>query len=547
MTHRSYWLLALTIFATMISGCGAPAVSQPTDELLRDPSAVRTRPADPIILSTDASRIHPEAFEHYVNGNLYESLGNAYRASESYRQALRYYPDSYEIRFSLAENLFRMQRLDDALNVLGPIYPTDYFVWELRALINRAAGEEDSAHVAYLEAIKFDTMQTEPYSYLVTWFGRANDIDSTFWGFQNLARLAPDNYAIWFEMARLQLRRGEIDAAKESFRTSAELRSDAVNVMALVGLGEIHEAQGALDSALLVFQQGLRSDPGNIAIHRNLAGLYVKLDSLEEAAAHARIESELAPLDRQSSRRLGFLYFFLDSLDAADSVFTALVASGEHNWVNSSYLGRIAVRQDRPEDAIEHFRQVVQVADTVWENWFELAGAYQLLGDSVRQVQTYRDGLERVGDEVGRQRLMFALGASLEQTGRYEESVATFEEFLTYWPDSDGALNYLGYMLADRGERLPYARTLIEGALENAPDNAAYLDSYGWVLYRLGEFQEALEVLKRAVALDTDPVMFDHLGDTYKALGKMEEARHWWQKALEADPDLAGVKAKLSE
>jgi tetratricopeptide (TPR) repeat protein len=271
------------------------------------------------------------------------------------------------------------------------------------------------------------------------------------------------------------------------------------------------------------------------------------MDSLEAAAGHARIESELAPLDRSASRRLGMLYFYLDSLDAADSVFTSLVESGEHNIANHQYLARIALHRDDPQEAIEQYTLVTKMADSSWDNWFNLGLAYRAAEDHEREIDAYLKGLDRTSDPRARVQLLFSLGAAYDLNGQHDKSIATFEQLLEIMPNYDPALNYLGYTLADRGERLDYARDLLEQAVEIAPRNPAYLDSYGWVYYRLGEYQKARKYLEQAVELDTDPVMFDHLGDTYYALGNREEARRWWQKALELDPENESIRLKLEE
>ena len=79
------------------------------------------------------------------------------------------------------------------------------------------------------------------------------------------------------------------------------------------------------------------------------------------------------------------------------------------------------------------------------------------------------------------------------------------------------------------------------------PENAAFLDSYGWVFYRQGKYKKAVEYLKKAVSLDSDPVIFDHLGDAYKAKGDTAQARTWWQKALELSPEDEAIKQKLNQ
>ena len=120
-----------------------------------------------------------------------------------------------------------------------------------------------------------------------------------------------------------------------------------------------------------------------------------------------------------------------------------------------------------------------------------------------------------------------------------------FEEIIARSPKHAQSLNYLGYMLADRGERLEYAKELIEKALVLSPDNAAYIDSYGWVLFQMGKINEAMSHLKKAAELGKDPEIFDHLGDTYHALGDSVNALIWWQKALELDPSREKIKKKI--
>jgi len=110
------------------------------------------------------------------------------------------------------------------------------------------------------------------------------------------------------------------------------------------------------------------------------------------------------------------------------------------------------------------------------------------------------------------------------------------------------ALNYLGYMWAERGANLPEAETFIRRALERDPDNAAYLDSLGWVLYQQGRYHEALPPLERAAKLsaaEPDPVIEEHLGDVFEKLGRSQEAIKAWERAAALQGASADVTAKL--
>jgi len=154
--------------------------------------------------------------------------------------------------------------------------------------------------------------------------------------------------------------------------------------------------------------------------------------------------------------------------------------------------------------------------------------------------------------------ITFMRGAMYERMKQYDAAEAEFRKVLTANPEHAGALNYLGYMLADRNLRLEEAHDLIKKAVDLDPDNGAYLDSLGWVYYRQGRLNEAEDLLLRAIGhMGGDPTVHDHLGDVYFKLGKTREAVVQWQASLkqfqagpqaDADPaEVAKVTRKLDE
>ena len=113
-------------------------------------------------------------------------------------------------------------------------------------------------------------------------------------------------------------------------------------------------------------------------------------------------------------------------------------------------------------------------------------------------------------------------------------------------PEFAEALNYLGYMWAERGEKLDEAEKLIGKAVKLEPENAAFLDSMGWVLFKRRQPREALGWLQKAVqhSQEPDPTLYDHLGDIYCGLKEFDKAREAWRKSIELEPS-DQVKRKL--
>ena len=133
----------------------------------------------------------------------------------------------------------------------------------------------------------------------------------------------------------------------------------------------------------------------------------------------------------------------------------------------------------------------------------------------------------------------FDLGAAYERKGDFEQAEQAFNRSLEYKPDFAEALNYYGYMLADRGVQLPRAREMIEKAVKAEPKNAAFLDSLGWVLYKLNQPAAALPQLLKAIELSEEPdaTLYEHLGDIRAALKETAKAQEAWRKSLAIEPN----------
>lgn len=130
------------------------------------------------------------------------------------------------------------------------------------------------------------------------------------------------------------------------------------------------------------------------------------------------------------------------------------------------------------------------------------------------------------------------LAITYEQLGSDDKAEERFLAALTVNPDDAFTLNYLGYWWADEGRNLDEAIKLIEKAVELRPESGYFVDSLGWVHYKLGNYPVAVELLEKATTLEpADPVIFDHLGDAYWRLNRYAEARHMWTFAIDQSND----------
>jgi len=168
-------------------------------------------------------------------------------------------------------------------------------------------------------------------------------------------------------------------------------------------------------------------------------------------------------------------------------------------------------------------------------------------------VKVLQDAQSKFPAETG---IAFELGTVLDRQRKFAESEAVFRQLLSKEPDNAPALNYFGYMLAERGERLNESVDYIKRALAIDPDNGSYLDSIGWAYFRDGKLDLALEHLQRAAQmLATNSLVQDHYADVLFRVGRYDDAIAAWAKALSGDLDavdrgdidkkIRGAKQKL--
>ena len=147
--------------------------------------------------------------------------------------------------------------------------------------------------------------------------------------------------------------------------------------------------------------------------------------------------------------------------------------------------------------------------------------------------------------------ILFRLGAVLEQTERSTDAERRFRRILELNPEHAATLNYLGYMLADSGERLEESVVLLERAIETDPYNGAYLDSLGWAYFKLDRLDRAEALLQQASEqMAWNSVIQDHFGDLMLKLGRFADAIAAWERALAGDGqevERAAIEQKIGD
>lgn len=375
----------------------------------------------------------------------------------------------------------------------------------------------------------------------------------------------PEHTRLWLTLALIHDEMGQNGPAQAALERVFELEPWQQQALML-------EARLLLeDDDPVPFQRiekALKTDPDDAQLRLQYARLLTRTD-MKAARKQFEILSAQAPRDGDLLLSLALLNQDTGDTIAAKAYLQQLLALGQRSDEAHYYLGRIAEQEGRPREAIASY---LEVADPEGQEFFNARGRVGRMllesGDSdgsaryfSRQREDYpqvREQLYTLESELlNRAGLlddsMALLNRALEELPqstslRYSRSMLgeqrndldlmeqDLRTILEQEPNNATALNALGYTLSNRTDRYEEAYELISRALELAPEEPAILDSMGWVLYRKGQAEEAVEYLQRAYLKFPDPEVAAHLGEVLWSLGKTGEARDVWQGGLRENP-----------
>lgn len=393
----------------------------------------------------------------------------------------------------------------------------------------------------------------------------ANEI---MWALAKPYKDSPDAH---YAAAVMSLQAGDIDAAKDRAKQAIDLEpGEWLAMKAQLLYGRILLLAGEDDAAIDYVARIIGDDPQPDPSARMELALIMMTAGREDDALSQVNQILLENSNNVDALRLmAIINFRQENLDAAWEDFEDLLASGQHTMDALYYLARIADFREESDRAIRLYSQVMDGAhavpaqrraaaiiafqrespDTAIEKLDEFAqerpqhaidvvqAKAQLLSALERypealvyydQMVTYRPDVEGV---------LLGRGELLLRMGQLDDAILQYRNAVKRWPKSALSLNALGYTLADRTEEYKEAEKLIRKALKYDPDNAAIIDSLGWVLHKLGRHEEALVELERAYAKLDDPEVASHIVEVLAALARRDEAMELLVAAETKDPE----------
>jgi len=516
------------------------------------------------------------AFDHFSKGDLYQRMGDLEKAADEYRLALFYDPESDELKRTLAGILFGLQRYDEALEINIKI--DDPSVADLIGTADcyNATGSIDNAIEHYRKIAEMDSVPESIIRNLADFYSRLGDLSKTEYYYGKLIETSEENKFWRLQLASVYLINDKPDKAKKIYQDL--VNEDSLNYSAFLGLANVYEYQDDISTADSLYTMVVEQNWDDAGILNMLLPAFMNINNNNMAVKITRRVIELYPDDYLSHRKYALLLFTIGDFDKSDSVLAAISELVDDDPIAYYYRGRIAVQTENYILAESLLVKSIGIEDSLYQSWIGLANARNSLSgyesalatidtalvkcsaDSVElfyytgvfssREERYPQAIEYFNRVLTAQPddsdTKFNLAAAYERSKQIDNAEGIFLELLESEPDNPVVLNYLGYMYADNGIKLKEAKKLIKKALKINPNNGAYLDSYAWVMYKMGKYKEALEYQLRAIeASDTDAILYDHMGDIYFALDQKTEALDNWERALELNPDDEQIKAKM--
>ena len=430
--------------------------------------------------------------------------------------------------------------------------------------LQQGAVRRSLPHLEFLHGVVAAKSDTG-YAALLPVLTEARDENAAVEAMRRLAREHPDDPTASYAMAYMSLLSGDVETALSESARAMEARPEWTEATVLHARCLLADGRTEEGLALLQDRPEFRDDA---RLRMEYALLLLAADRPEEARLELELLLSEYPRLPGALRTLGFLEFQEGNMDLAGRYFVELVGTGVFVPDALFYLGSIAELDGDPDSAVSFYSQVSggdnlvparvrlafilyrlgrteealdsleEVAVTDPSSSVDLASAR---GELLMRMDRFDDALALYNHELlrypGDEGLLYSRAFLYERMDRVDDSLRELQALLKENPDDPIALNAVGYTLADRTDRYDEAYGYIKRAYDLAPNNPAIVDSMGWVEYRMGNSEAALDYLRRAWTMSRDPEIAAHLGEVLWHSGDRDGAEEIWFESLAENPE----------
>jgi tetratricopeptide (TPR) repeat protein len=520
-----------------------------------------------------------------ISTEIYNRIAENHMALGRYESALRYLqksqgqnPGETETIRLIAECYYRLKDDDKAIYYLNQALSLDPLDENSRALL-LLLYRKTSNHIGM--ARQYEKM-IEIYGEDEDWVRRAatiylesGQIDEALMLFQSYLNSDSTNAGMWYSVGTAYELKNQADEAVSAYQKSLKylpkFEPPAQQIY------KICRKSNKWDKILDIFQYLYQTEPSIMFYRLVLAEAYLNKNQyrqtrelllplagqkdlpwqvyellgradLEEKKYAAAVKYFQMVIDRDIYNPMGWLLkgFALsdmDSLKQAEQHYRRSLQYLPDNSYLLSFHGISLSRLNRDEEALVPLQKAIDKDSTNLNAWLSQGFALNRLNRNSAAALSLENVLKLDPTNLN---ALTTLGMIYDNMKLFSKSDSIYEQSLQFYPDNDLLMNNYAYSLAERGEKLEYALELALKAIAVKPDNGAYLDTVGWIYYKLDEFQQALTYIQQSLAnRENSAVVIEHLGDVYLKLNQVPAALKCWRQSLELAEDKENLKRKL--
>ncbi|MDX2129106.1 MAG: tetratricopeptide repeat protein [Chloroherpetonaceae bacterium] len=539
---------------------------------------------------TFTERNREKALQLFVSGALFDAKEQYSQAVLEYQDALRFAPDEPAIYFALAKSYRALSKFEQAqahINKAIQFDPSQKWYYEL-------AGQIAFEHQEFARAAEFfeSFSKKDPSnSNALYMLAAAYTADEKY----EMALEVYDQYILTFGLEldvlyKKLLLQVQIKRLPEAIITVQEMRMmDPDNEELLYTQGDLLTKLSRFDEAITIFKELLAKNPKDVRAMVSLSETFIQRKDWKNFEELVQTMFSNRELNQEDKLNIGQLYLERAAKDStmlkpAEIVITRLQKDFPKEWKPFWFLGVVFMENHKYDKAIDQFKQLI-VLNPLWQpGWENLGIAYLSNNDAQNAIKTFQSALKKLTSSGSRLRALLGLsysqasqddetvqtieevvnrpvdldepmlfqcytvlGMTYDKLRRYPESEKYYEEALKLRPEDALVLNNLAYSLSERDQQLERALEMAKIAVEKDSTNGAYLDTYGWVYYKLGRYKEALVWIDKAVKAGRESAaVLEHLGDVYYKLGDKVKALENWKKAFSLNQSNKALENKLN-
>ncbi len=493
-------------------------------------------------------KLEPKDVEnHLLLGRLYRVSNDTPKAEAEFRTAVQLDSGSEEAVVMLATLYNEQGEGAKAIATLNTIPESDRSskVYSVLGFTYEQQKAYRSAIAAYQKAVDLDRDNLDAIRGLAQNLLNDNQLDKALDEYKIVVDADSNDAPSYMKIAEIYQRTGKFDQAVDALKKAEAAVPDSQEVP--YKLAMVYQTQGRFDEAVQIIQDLLKksekvdnsytaSERSNRSVFLSaLGGIYRDTNRPAQAIATFRQMLTLGPeAAGRGYREIIDTYRDQKQWQVATAAAQEAVSKYPQDRNLKLALATQLADNGKPEDAIATVRSLMKGNADDRELYITLAQIQIRLKrwNDAEEALTKASSLASKPEDKDFDK--YLLGSVYERQKKYDEAETLFKQVLSHDNTNAAVLNYLGYMLADRGVRLDEALAYVKRAVQLDPQNGAYLDSLGWAYFKMGNLELAEANLRRAVdRTASDPTVLDHLGDLYQKTGRLKLAAAQWERALE--------------